>query len=361
VKIRLFECFADPYRESMLVYGRALRTALKREAGSAGEILNYEPFAFLNPRAMRYVSQYLLYPAAALFHQGTVNHILDHSYAHLVHTLDASKTVVTFHDAIWLKVRKGNFEDAKKSSLRGVQAFNLAGLKKAARIVCDSSASRSALLEYLDYPAAKIEVVPLGLHEDFQSAKNIQKYPGLPEAQYILHVGHTQSYKNIPALFQVLAILKGWGKPVKLLKIGTDFSAEQSRLAQELQVSDLIVHLGKVKQELLPSVYRSAQVLLQPSLDEGFGFPVLEAMSLGTPVICSNRGSLPELAGDAAVLTNPDDYLAMAKSICGILENRELRADLIQRGLKRASLYTWQNTARRMMEIYRQVAEERVR
>ncbi len=348
MRITLYEAFADPYRESMLVYGRFLASALEKEKNNGDFVRSYLPsWAALNPAPARYACQYLGYPAAAFFNQGDVNHILDHSYAHLTHALKAERTVVTFHDAIWLKFRP---------RLGLAQLHNLSGLKKAGRIVCDSSASRKALLEYLNYPAEKVEVVPLGLGDDFQTAQNVPRFPGLLEGIYLLHAGHTQSYKNIPALFQVLSILKSWGKPVKLLKVGTEFSPEQIASARQLGVWDEVVHLGKVSRAQLPSVYKSARVLLHPSLDEGFGITLLEAMAMGLPIVCSNRGSLPEIAGDAAILTEPDDYLAMAKAVCGILENDGLRVNLVHEGRKQVSKFTWQNTARKMLEIYRQVS-----
>ncbi len=347
MKITLFNCFADPYRESMLIYARELKAALEKILKSGETLESFSPdFAILNPAPLRYLSQYVVYPAAAFFRQGNINHITDHSYAHLVHALDASKTVVTFHDAIWLRSRKS-----------GAQAHNLSGLKKAAHIICDSEASRKALLEVLQYPEEKTTVVPLGLHECFKNQRQVSALPDLPEGPYILHVGHTQAYKNITALFEVLAILQSWGKKIKLLKIGTPFTPEQEKAARDKGVWPLIVHRGKVGQSQLPSVYRSAQVLLQPSVDEGFGFTVLEAMSMGLPVVASNRGSLPELMGAAGIRVEPEDHLAMAKSICGILENTELRAGMVREGQKRAANYTWENTAASVLEIYRSIAK----
>ena len=361
MRITLFEAFSDPYRESMLLYGRSLHSALEKHLGPEETLRSYSPkFARLKPHLLRYLSQYAGYPAAAFFNQGDVNHILDHSYAHLLYTMPGGKTVVTFHDAIWLKSRHGNFSSEKNKKMHWIRAFNLKALGGAARIICDSEASRKALLHYLDYPSSKIEVIPPGLHESFleQGNRPVLEIPGLGEGPFILHVGHTQDYKNIPALFHVLEILKKRGSSVKLLKVGTPFSPDQEKLARDLGVWSRVIHLGKVEQETLPAVYKSAAVLLQPSFDEGFGFPVLEAMASGLPVIASHRGSLPELIGEAGILTAPEDYQATAESVCALIEKPEFRQKFAVSGKKRAENYTWDKAAEKMIGVYRIIFSE---
>ncbi len=361
MRITLFEAFPDPYRESMLLFGRCLFNVLEKKMGSQETLRSYSPkFARLKPHFLRYLSQYAGYPAAAFFSQGDINHILDHSYAHLIHAMNPQKTVVTFHDAIWLKTRRDHFGAEPVKKMRWIRAFNLKALGKAARILCDSQASRRALIHYLDYPEEKIEVIPLGLHESFRKFENgpALEIPGLENGPFILHVGHTQTYKNIPALFHTLAVLKKKNYRVKLLKAGTAFTLEQEKLARDLGVWERVVHLGKVDQKLLPAVYKAADVLLQPSFDEGFGFPVLEAMACGLPVIASNRGSLPELVEDAGILTEPEDYSGMAESVCRILDQPAFRNELAEKGKRKAERYTWEQTAAKILEVYRQVFRE---
>jgi glycosyltransferase involved in cell wall biosynthesis len=238
-------------------------------------------------------------------------------------------------------------------------------LRKAAAIICDSESSRRDFLSYVEYPEEQATVIPVGVDEAFfrKPDNDARAQPpmgsgqvGLAPGTYILHVGHTRFYKNIPALFHVLAILtRTLRQEVKLLKVGEDFTPEQQILARELGVWDRIVHLGLVEDLLLPDVYRSVDVLLFPSWDEGFGLPALEAMASGVPVVASNRGSLPEVVGDAGILVDPDDHETMAKSIAAILDRPALRSELREAGLKRARLFTWQKTAEKTLEVYRKV------
>ncbi len=344
-----FKAFPDAYRQSMTLYGQSLKSALGPLLAKGESVQDYLPgFICLRPALSRYVSQYLGYQAAAFFSQGDVNHILDHSYAHLLYSINPKKTVVTFHDAIWLENKNRSW----------IQSYNLKALQRAARIICVSESSKKNLLRFLDYPERKIKVITNGLHEIFESPAAPASLPDLKEGPYLLHVGHTQVYKNIPALFHVLAILKKMGKSTKLLKVGTPFTKEQLISAEDLNVKSDIVHLGQIEQSQMPAVYKKAQVLLMPSLDEGFGFPALEAMAMGVPVVVSNRGSFPELVGNAGILTEPYDYAGMAKAICEIFDNQVHRARLVEEGKKRAVFYTWKESARKVLELYRSVYQE---
>jgi len=360
MKITLFKALPDPYRQSMAVYADHLLRALGEVLESSDEATAYLPRGVsVSPRPARYWSQYVGYQLSAPFAQGDVNHVIDHAYGHLLYTLDHVRTVVTFHDAIGLKARNGIFRDSDdRHRLSPIQRYNLSGLCRAAAVICDSESSRRDLLAYINYPAEQIEVVPPGVDASFfkQSNDDPKRRVGLGPGRYLLHVGHTRFYKNIPALFHVLSILTGpLGHDIRLLKVGEAFSPEQERLAKELGVKDRINHLGKVADNLLPDVYRCADLLLFPSWYEGFGLPVLEAMASGVPVVASNRGSLPEVVGDAGVLVDPGDPETMAKRAAAILDDAGFREKLRGAGLERARLFTWQKTAERTLEVYRKV------
>lgn len=352
MKIILLKAFPDDYRLSMTLYaGHLLKNLQDLNPEEKFEQLLPEPL-FLRPRPMRYFSQYVCYPAQAAARKADIFHITDHSYAHLTHFLDAGKTVVTFHDAIWLKTSGGKFTGRSDSSRTFVQRLNLSGLRKAARIICDSEYGKKNLLSVLGYPEDRVRVIYPGLHPFFERApeKKIARMSG-PE-KYILHVGHTGSYKNIPALFQVIKILKSSKQNVKLVKAGAAFTDEQMDLMRELDISSDVIHLGKVSDEDLPSIYKAASVLLMPSLDEGFGFPVLEAMAMGTPVIVSNRGSLPEVLGQAGFVYAPENCAGMAEAVSEILMESERSKKYILEGRKRALLFTWKSAAEKVMKVY---------
>lgn len=360
MKITLFKAFPDSYRQSMTVYGDRLLAALRSLLPPGDEAIAFLPrHVFLGPRPARYWAQYIGYQLRAPFAQGDVNHVIDHAYGHLLHTLDSARTVVTFHDAIALKARDGHLgHSGSDRSLSPVQRYNLSGLRKAAAVICDSEASRKDFLDYAGYPPEQIDVISPGVDAAFFKRLDTDPKPrlGLAPGRYLLHVGHTRFYKNIPALFHVLAILtKSLGYDVKLLKVGEAFTPEQERLAKELGVRDRITHLGMVDAKCLPDVYRCADVLLFPSWHEGFGLPVIEAMASGVPVVASDRGSLPEVVGDAGLLVDPEDHETMAKSVATIFDGAGFRAKLREAGLERARLFTWEKTAKRTLEVYRKV------
>jgi glycosyltransferase involved in cell wall biosynthesis len=123
----------------------------------------------------------------------------------------------------------------------------------------------------------------------------------------------------------------------------------------EVGMGDRVIFLSDIPERDLPLLYNGAQVFVFPSLYEGFGLPVLEAMACGTPVVCSNTSSLPEIVGDAAITLDPEDTGAWVMALDSVLENEELRAELRTKGLEQAAKFTWQETARETLEVYRRV------
>ncbi len=189
---------------------------------------------------------------------------------------------------------------------------------------------------------------------DKEAARNyILNQYGLKDP-FILYVGTLEPRKNIPTLIHAFAMVKKDGFPQKLLLIGgKGWKYEKVFSAiNELSLADQIVIPGYVPDEDLVYFYNVADLFVYPSVYEGFGFPPLEAMACGTPVITSNKSSLPEVAGDAALLVNPLDVRALAGAIERVLANEELRAELSERGLKRAKFFDWKKTAERTWEVY---------
>jgi alpha-1,3-rhamnosyl/mannosyltransferase len=130
--------------------------------------------------------------------------------------------------------------------------------------------------------------------------------------------------------------------------LNTEFHQEVRRLKLE----DRVICLGHVPDEELVLLYSGASLMVYPSLYEGFGLPILEAMACGCPVICSNTSSMPEVAGDAAILISPEDEMALAEAIDNIMEDERLSQSLIQLGYSRASAFNWNNTAQGTMAIF---------
>jgi glycosyltransferase involved in cell wall biosynthesis len=180
---------------------------------------------------------------------------------------------------------------------------------------------------------------------------------GLGDGPLILHIGRA-FYKNIPGTLRVLDRLRKDGIGARLVRTGRSLGGGDRRLAERLGVLQHVVELGGVLDDDIPALYNAVDLLLFPSLYEGFGWPPLEAMGSGTPVVCSNAGSLREVVGDAALTADPEDFEALSWHAGGVLTDAALRDTLIARGLTHAARFTWDDTARKMLGVYRSVLEK---
>jgi alpha-1,3-rhamnosyl/mannosyltransferase len=291
-----------------------------------------------------------------------INHVVDHGYGHLAFTLDPSRTVVTFHDALLFRAAAHEIpgvEPFPRVTLWG-QRYSMAAIVRVAAVITPSEASRRDFLRFASYDEHRVHVVPLGVSDAFAS----QGRDHVPERQAgdpfrILHAGHCGPSKNIEALVQALPLIaRQLEHPVRLVKVGLPFSSSQRALISQLRVDDSIEHLGFVDSSVLPRIYASCDVLVLPSRYEGFGLPVLEAMAAQIPVIASRAGALPEVVGDAGVLVDPDDVGGLADAVVAILTDDTRRRQLVQRGADRARGYTWDRTASLTLDVYHRVDGE---
>lgn len=186
---------------------------------------------------------------------------------------------------------------------------------------------------------------------------------------FLLYAGTIRPQKNIPRLVEAFAVARGKleAHPVyqhlRLIIIGDEISKYPAvrRAVIQTRVEDVVRFLGFVPFDTLRVFYEGAAAFVFPSLYEGFGLPPLEAMASGTPVVTSNISSLPEVVGDAAVLVNPENVFDIARGICEILTDENLRASLICKGYEQARRFSWESTARQVLEIYEEVASSRRR
>lgn len=308
------------------------------------------------PRGM-VLRRVLSYPWWARNRQGTLNHVLDHSYGHLLFALDPERTVVTVHDITPLLFPGRAFglsQLAWKLAWRGVL--------RARRLITDSHYTRELILRRWHIPAQRVTVVPLGVSRAFrplprETLAPLQQRYRLPPSGILLYVGHTHPRKNYEILLQALALLRRRHPKAVLVHAGKRPTPRQQQRIAALGLTDAVRITGPVSEAELVGLYNLADVFVFPSLYEGFGMPVLEAMACGTPVVCSRAASLPEVAGDAALLVDPSDPSAFAEAIGRILEDSELARALRERGLARSRLFTWERTAMETLKVYRQLLE----
>ena len=305
----------------------------------------------------------------------SVFHILDHSHAGLALALPPARTVLTCHDIIPLLAARGLVPMPHPMLARLTYPLRIRWMKRCRKIIAISESTKKNLVEIAGIPAEKIAVVPYGCNPVFgpdpaapgvlpadERGDVLARY-GIPAgARVILHVATATRYKNTPAILQALRILKENPVPggeVWLLRIGADFFEDESALIARLGVGDRIRHAGGIFDDrILAACYRAADAFVFPSLWEGFGWPVLEAMACGTPVVVSNVASLPEIAGEAGVFVSPHDHAALAEALRSLLANPRELQQRSEMSLAQARRFSWEKCARGTLAVYEQVAGE---
>ena len=278
----------------------------------------------------------------------------------LVHSLASTaplwgrfRRVVTVHDLIYAR-----FPDAHPGIRdRGMRILVPAAVRRSDRVIAISQSTRADLVDLLGLRAQKIDVVPQGVGAprgaEPLSAAETRARLQLGEREVVLSLSAKRPHKNLLALIAALALISPERRPQLVLPgYPTWHEAELRARAAELGVSSEVHMPGWLSAPELEGLWALARVFVFPSLYEGFGLPVLEAMARGVPVACSNASSLPEVAGDAALLFDPRDQHAIAESISRLLGDDGLRARLCTLGRQRASEFTWERTARLTLDSY---------
>jgi glycosyltransferase involved in cell wall biosynthesis len=235
--------------------------------------------------------------------------------------------------------------------------------RRATRVLTVSESSKRDILRFVKINPEKIDVIYNGYDERFaiepmeEDVVRVRERYQLHD-EFVLYAGNVKPHKNLERLIDAFHLVRNKGLDhLKLVLIGAEISkyAALRRAVHRHQLHKYVRFLGYLPEETLAVMYRLAGVFVFPSLYEGFGLPPLEAMASGTPVVTSNVSSLPEVAGDAAVLVNPYDPGAIAEGIYRVLTDEQLRRGLRQRGLARARQFSWEDSARRVREVYQQV------
>lgn len=268
------------------------------------------------------------------------------------------KMVVTIHDLIYLLIPGSVSSPVAKHYARFM--INSV-LKKAERVITVSNHTREDLLTVFgEQYSPKIEVVHEASGKDFHKVEDKARIADVRcryrlSEQIILYVGSIKPHKNISTLLEVFTLLKAWGVPHQLVICGR-LDKKEGDLKERMQDRD-IRYLGEIPVEDLVVLYSIADILVHLSLYEGFGLTVLEAMQCGVPVVVSDSSSLPEVAGSAAFVVSPHNVEQIADTVYNVLVNRQLREGMIETGLDHVKQFSWEQAARRTLEIYRSVAQ----
>jgi glycosyltransferase involved in cell wall biosynthesis len=265
-------------------------------------------------------------------------------------TLARTRTVLTIYDLA--------FEHYPAATMPGMlnhlRRVVPRSAHRADRVIAISEATRQDVISRYGLPPQKVITIPLGVSPRFHPASasvDICARYGLPAGPRVLSVGTMQPRKNHLRLVQAFARIKTDAVLVIAGGRGWAYEAVQAEVSR-LKLDGRVIFTGFVDDPDLPGLYNAAQVFVYPALYEGFGLPVLEAMACGVPVITSNVSSLPEVAGDAALLVDPLDVDGMASALQQLLEDASLRAKLREKGITRARQFGWPQSAEQTWRVY---------
>jgi len=283
---------------------------------------------------------------------------LFHATEHLLPRLKGARTVLTVHDLIFLLFPEYHLPLNRWFLNRFMPFF----LRRADAIIAVSQCTKDDLIRHYAVPSEKIAVVYEGVDARFQPVTDpdilarVRARYGLPE-RYILSVGTIEPRKNLTTLLEAYRTLRAQGSELKLVIAGKKGWLYEGffRRLRELGLEREVVFPGFVPDEDLPALYSAAEFFVFPSLYEGFGLPVLEAMACGTPVVASNSSSLPEVIGEAGIMVEPRDIRALAEAMERVLADQGKQREMREKGLRQAAKFTWERAAAMTMEVYRSV------
>lgn len=308
------------------------------------------------PVYSRYIDGFIrryVYPHIVRLFQKTdhVHHITNQDLAFLLTKMELPRTVITCYDLIpWVYYKNRS----------AYWRRNIEGLCRADRIITISEFSKDEIIKHTGIPAERIDVVYCGVDRDVFYPKR-DKSPlrewGIHENQkVILYVGSEEPRKNLETLVEAIAHVCQEIPDIILLKVGSPGMGGDRKktlaLVKTHHLEDNVIFTGDVSEYLLAKYYNAADIFVFPSLYEGFGLPIIEAMACGCPVIASNSSSIPEVVGDGAVLVNSINPEEIAKAALELLTHDEKRTGVIEKGLFRISKFKWDEAAEKTIRIY---------
>jgi len=367
--LSIYTDYKEDRWESMDLYTNLLILSLEKQFAETIKIrrsLAFENFSSLcrSNKYIRYIFRYIINPLTAPCLQGDINHIVDQSNAHLLRRLNPEKTVITIHDLIvplWEHENPSFQSEPTKGTLselkHRIKMWRISSLIRAKYLIAVSEATKTELVRKIGIEPARITVIPEYVENFFQPIKNAKaldpikiKY-GLPDS-FILHVGTCAPYKNIPMLLQIFSEIVRQNSNVWLIKTGSPWANKHVRLIRKLGIESRIKHLGFIPRKDLPYLYSLSRCLIFPSLVEGFGLPVLEAMRCGCPVVISDTPALQELVDNTGITIGRRTMAQLITRINRILRENNQRNYFGKIGQKRASYFTAKRSADKTYQVY---------
>jgi glycosyltransferase involved in cell wall biosynthesis len=352
MRIKYYLNFIEDYRPSMDQYAQQLIDYQKNNFKNI-DIGSYQPklsslskLFFSDIWKLRY-SRYVSYPhQSKKLAKHDIAHICDQQYAHLYPYLNSKLKFITVHDLVPLVFQK------RLNNNPRLFKFSLNSLKFFTKVFAISNNTKKDIIKYTDCPEDKIEIIDRSADPFFNNDpidRTIAKKYNIPENKKKILISGNIFYKNNQTSYKVLEKLNELNNDFVLLHIGS--GNKKNTYSKKLESN--IIRLPFVKREELQNIYKLADILLFPSMYEGFGMPILESMSCGTPVVCSNNSSIPEIVGDSALTSDYDDVNSFTKNILNLFSNNELYKKMVDKGLSRSKLFSRNKFHNKLIDIYR--------
>jgi glycosyltransferase involved in cell wall biosynthesis len=277
--------------------------------------------------------------------------------------LSSSANIITVHDLMALNFP--HFFQGRSLPVRVYakvfsHTFFRLSISRSSKIITDSVVVKNEVIRWKPEYEKKITVVGLAVDPCFRKITRREPIDRIRgryalTGKIILYVGNTRPYKNLPRLIRAFGLLRSENPSCQLVIGGGESRNLPSlkNLVRNLGLDDHVIFTGKLSDEEVVALMNAADVFVFPSLYEGFGLPPLEAMACGTPVVSSNAGALPEILGHAALLANPRREKEICACVERVLTDEALRRTLVERGHRRVSFYSWEETGRQMLEVYK--------
>ena len=318
-------------------------------------------------RLKKYYERFWRFPRLVKHQKADIFHIIDHSEAHITRWIKSinKPVVVTCHDLINI-FYKDNLQGSVKLPFvsHALWMKSVKAMKQADHVITVSSTTAQHTQEILDVESERISVVPNAVDSNFRvlsepQVQSFRQHLGATSGSLcLLNVGSNHPRKNVSVIFAAVKLLKDKGASVQFWKAGTDFTTDERKLIAMHSIENEVSYIGQPEKSTLVKIYNAADVLVAPSLHEGFGITLLEAMACGTPVVTSNVSAMPEVVGDAGVLVDPTNARHIADAVLKIQLDASFRRQLVEKSLARAKTFTWEKTAKEISKVYEQVTEE---
>jgi glycosyltransferase involved in cell wall biosynthesis len=373
MKVLLVGNYRPDRQDSMQIYASMLESGLRARGH---EVCLLQPPAVLGPRVaensplfkwLGYADKFVLFRrelqrAAAA---ADVIHLCDHSNAMYVPALAHSPHVITCHDVLAIRSAMHHFpENPVRATGRMFQRLIARGLRRAGAIVCVSSKTRDDLKKYLAVPEERLHIIPNALAWPYKrldaaaSAPLLTSIGLVQDEPYFFHIGGNHWYKNRGAVIEIFAELRKLPQyaGARLVMAGGPLLPELRAIAKKRQLGEAVVEAVGLTNEQLEALYSCALATLFPSLEEGFGWPIVEAQACGCPVVTTDRPPMNEVAGGAAIFIDPAEPERAARTIaCALEDTTGMRAD----GLRNAAAYTPERMLAQCEALYREVVNAR--